>query len=67
MGIHYGRDHSKEDLDGKKIPVVPVAHYSRRIVQRDPEKSSLMANIEREIREAFLELDEGVRDEVLRI
>ena len=54
LKIHYGRDHTKEELEGKKIPVVPVAHYSRRIVQRDPKKSSLMANIERERREAFL-------------
>jgi hypothetical protein len=36
-------------------------------MERDPEKSSFMAKIEREKREAFLQLEEVVRDEVLRL
>ena len=42
LKIHYARDHSKQELNNKKIPVVPVTHYSRRITDNTLNKESVM-------------------------
>lgn len=30
LKIHYGRDHSQEQLKDSHVPVAPIIHYSRR-------------------------------------
>ena len=30
LKLHYGRDHTKAELEQKKVPLAPIIHYSRR-------------------------------------
>ncbi len=57
LKIHYARDHSKQELESKKIPVAPVTHYSRRITDKVMEKETAMQQLQKEKRDAFVLLD----------
>ena len=67
LKLHYGRDHTKAELEQRKVPLAPIIHYSRRQVETTKEKQGIIKQIEQEKREAFVLLEEETRDEVLRL
>ena len=45
LKLHYVRDHSKQELNSKKIPVEPIVHYSRRLTEKTINKNPVMVEL----------------------
>ena len=50
---HYVRNHSKSELEEKRVPTHPIIHYSRRLNGKLAEEKTLRTEVANERRDAL--------------
>ena len=46
LKLHYGKHHSKEELNFNKVPVQPIVSYNRKIAKKKTKKGVVYSEFE---------------------